>query len=114
MCILEVMSRPEPGTDLEYQIDISFWEAVRGTVRKLTVARLDVCSECRGTGTVGQPQSCTVCGGTGQVTQTSGKMRFNVTCSRCGGTGRVRTLCRVCGGDGRVRRGETIDVRIPA
>jgi len=105
---------PEPGTDLEYQIDISFWEAVRGTVRKLTVARLDVCSECRGTGAVGQPQSCSMCGGTGQVTQTSGKMRFNVTCSRCGGTGRVRTLCRVCGGDGRVRRGETIDVRIPA
>ncbi len=105
---------PEPGTDLEYQIDITFWEAVRGTVRKLTVARLEVCSECRGTGAVGQPQSCSVCGGTGQVTQTSGRMRFNVSCTRCGGTGRVRTICRVCGGDGRVRRAETLDLRIPA
>jgi molecular chaperone DnaJ len=105
---------PEPGTDLEYQIDITFWEAVRGTVRKLTVARLEVCSECRGSGAVGQPQTCSVCGGSGQVTQTSGRMRFNVSCTRCGGTGRVRTLCRVCGGDGRVRRADTIDVRIPA
>src|SRR5262249_40773402 len=32
---------PEPGTDLEYQIEISFWEAVHGTVKKLSIARLD-------------------------------------------------------------------------
>jgi molecular chaperone DnaJ len=29
------------GSSLEYQIEISFWEAVRGTVKKLTIARLD-------------------------------------------------------------------------
>ena len=104
----------EPGTDLEYQIEITFWEAVRGTVKKLTISRLDVCSECHGTGMVGQPQTCTACGGTGQVTQTSGKMRFNLTCTRCGGTGKIRPICRVCGGDGRVRRADTIEIRIPA
>ena len=104
----------EPGTDLEYQIEITFWEAVRGTVKKLTISRLDVCSECHGTGTVGSPQTCTACGGTGQVTQTSGKMRFNLTCTRCGGSGRIRPICRACGGEGRVRRADTIDVRIPA
>jgi molecular chaperone DnaJ len=110
----ETYSRPEPGSSLEYQIEISFWEAVHGTVKKLTIARLDACTECHGSGTVGQPQSCTACGGTGQVTQTSGKMRFNLTCTRCGGTGRLRTMCRACGGEGRVRRAETIEVRIPA
>jgi len=104
----------EPGTDLEYQVDIGFWEAMRGTVRKLTVARLETCPTCHGTGAVGQPQVCSVCGGTGQVTQTSGKMRFNLTCTRCGGSGRIPTICRVCGGEGRVRRADTIDVRIPA
>src|SRR5215469_13496614 len=104
----------EPGTDLEYQIEISFWEAVRGTVKKLTISRMDVCSECHGTGTVGQPQTCTACGGSGQVTQTSGKMRFNLTCTRCGGTGKIRPICRTCGGDGRVRRADTIEIRIPA
>ncbi len=104
----------EQGTDLEYQVDITFWEAMRGTVRKLTVARLETCPTCHGAGTIGQPQVCSVCGGTGQVTQTSGKMRFNLTCTRCGGSGRIPTVCKTCGGDGRVRRAETLDVRIPA
>jgi molecular chaperone DnaJ len=110
----EAASGAEPGSSLEYQIEISFWEAVHGTIKKLTISRLDTCTECRGTGAVGQPQTCTACGGSGQVTQTSGKMRFNLTCTRCGGTGRVRNICRVCGGDGRVRRADTIDIRIPA
>ena len=84
----EAPSHAEPGSSLEYQIEITFWEAVRGTVKKLTIARLDTCTDCHGTGTVGQPQTCTACGGTGQVAQTSGRMRFNLTCTRCGGTGR--------------------------
>ena len=104
----------ESGSDLEYQVEISFWEAVRGAVKKLTITRLDVCSACGGSGAVGAAQACDVCNGTGQVSQTSGKMRFNLACARCGGTGRVRTLCRTCRGEGRVRRAETIDVRIPA
>jgi molecular chaperone DnaJ len=111
----EVATQPQPGSDLEYQIEISFWEAVRGTVKKLTITRLDACVECRGTGSTGGAQQvCTACGGTGHTTQTSGRMRFNITCSRCGGTGRLRTICRACGGEGRVRRAETLEVRIPA
>jgi len=110
----EADTQVEPGSSLEYQIEISFWEAVRGTIKKLTISRLDTCTECRGTGASGAPQTCTACGGSGQVTQTSGKMRFNLTCSRCGGSGRTRNMCRSCGGDGRVRRADTIEVRIPA
>ncbi len=108
-------AQPESGSDLEYQIEISFWEAVRGTVKKLSITRLDVCSACRGSGAVGSAeQVCGSCNGSGHLTQTSGRMRFNITCSRCGGTGRLRTVCRTCGGEGRVRRAEAIDVRIPA
>jgi molecular chaperone DnaJ len=104
----------EAGGDLEYQIEIDFWDAVRGAVKKLQVTRLDACENCHGTGAMGSPQTCTTCGGTGSIQQTAGKMRFNVPCSRCGGTGKLRTACRVCGGEGRVRRAETIEVRIPA
>jgi molecular chaperone DnaJ len=104
----------EPGADLEYQISIGFWEAVRGTVKKLTIAHLENCGTCGGSGTSGAPQACSACGGTGQVAQTSGKMRFKVTCTRCGGAGRVGIPCPSCSGEGRVRRSETIDVRIPA
>ena len=104
----------EPGGDLEYQIEIGFWDAVRGAVMKLQVTRLDACETCHGTGAVGTPQTCPTCNGTGSIQQTAGKMRFNVPCNRCGGTGKLRTPCRVCGGEGRVRKTESIDVRIPA
>jgi molecular chaperone DnaJ len=103
----------EPGNDLEYQIEIDFWDAVRGAVKKLTITRLDSCEICKGTGAVGTPQTCSSCSGTGTIQQVAGKMRFNVPCTRCGGTGKLRTSCKTCGGEGRVRRTETIDVRIP-
>jgi molecular chaperone DnaJ len=104
----------EAGGDLEYQIEIDFWDAVRGAVKKLSITRLDTCETCHGTGAVGSPQACPVCHGTGTIQQNAGKMKFNVPCTRCGGTGKLRTACKTCGGEGRVRRTETIDVRIPA
>jgi len=104
----------EPGGDLEYQIEIDFWDSVHGAVKKLQITRMDACETCHGTGAVGSPQTCPTCNGSGSVQQTAGKMRFNVPCSRCGGTGKLRTPCRTCGGEGRMRRTETIDVRIPA
>jgi molecular chaperone DnaJ len=104
----------EAGTDLEYQIDITFAEAMRGTVKKLSFTRLDVCNVCHGAGVApGDEKVCPTCHGSGQVTQVSGKMRFQISCSRCGGTGRLRTMCRNCGGEGRLSRMETLDVRIP-
>ena len=103
----------EPGGDLEYQVEIDFWDAVRGAVKKLQITRLDTCETCHGTGAIGSPQTCPVCHGTGTVQQAAGKMRFNVPCTRCGGTGKIRTPCPTCHGEGRVRRAETIEVRIP-
>jgi molecular chaperone DnaJ len=104
----------EPGGDLEYQIEIDFWDAVRGAVKKLSITRLDTCETCHGTGAIGSPQTCPTCNGSGTIQQSAGKMRFNVPCPRCGGTGKLRTPCKTCGGEGRIRRTETIDVRIPA
>src|SRR5271155_3230419 len=104
----------EPGGDLEYELEIDFWDAVRGAVKKIQITRMDTCETCHGTGAVGTPQTCPTCKGTGSVQQTAGKMKFNVPCTRCGGTGKLRTACPTCGGEGRVRRTESIDVRIPA
>lgn len=103
----------EAGEDLEFQIDISFAEAMRGTIKKLSITRLDVCNVCHGTGVAGEEKVCPTCGGSGQVTEVSGKMRFEITCSRCGGTGKLRSVCKNCGGEGRVARVDTLEVRIP-
>ena len=90
----------EAGTDLEFHIDITFAEAMRGTVKKLSITRLDNCNVCHGSGVMqGDEKVCPTCGGSGTVQQTSGKMRFQVPCSRCGGTGRLQTICKTCGGE---------------
>ncbi|HJZ65139.1 MAG TPA: molecular chaperone DnaJ [Candidatus Acidoferrum sp.] len=109
-----VQEEAEEGADLEYRIEIDFWEAVRGVVKKIQITRLDACQTCHGTGAIGSPQTCPTCNGTGTVQQQAGKMRFNVPCTRCGGIGKLRTACKTCGGEGRIRHNETIDVRIPA
>jgi molecular chaperone DnaJ len=104
----------EPGADLEYQVDITFGEAMHGAVKKLNITHLEVCPICHGAGFApGEEKTCPTCNGTGQVTQMSGKMRFQITCARCGGRGKLRTLCSNCGGEGRVPRVETLEVRIP-
>jgi len=104
----------EPGGDLEYQIEIDFWDAVRGAVKKLTITRLDACDTCHGTGAIGSAQTCPTCHGSGTIQQAAGKMKFNVPCTRCGGTGIIRKVCPTCSGEGRLRKTESIDVRIPA
>lgn len=110
----EPSREPRRGDDLEYEVEIGFWDSIRGTVRKLTVSRLDACSACNSTGATGAPTTCPACQGRGTVTQQTGRMRFNLTCTRCHGSGRTRILCKHCQGEGRLARAETLEVRIPA
>lgn len=104
--------QPEPGTDLEYQVRVGFWEAIRGSVMRLNITRLDTCGTCGGKGYQEAPGVCPECNGGGQVTQSAGRMKFNTTCPRCGGTGRQRTMCPMCHGQGVVNRTEPLEVRI--
>src|SRR5437016_4946304 len=71
---------PQPGTDLEYQVNVPFWSAIKGTVMKLNVNRQDTCAQCHGRGKVGAVGTCPNCKGSGQVTQMSGNMKFNMAC----------------------------------
>jgi len=105
---------PEPGTDLEYQVNVPFWTAIRGGVMRLNISRQDVCSQCHGQGSLESPGKCPECGGTGQITQTGGRMKFNVQCPRCHGTGKNLTTCPTCHGEGTVTKTEPLEVRIKA
>ena len=105
---------PEKGGDLEYVMDIDFWQAIKGTQARLSITRYDVCATCHGTGSTGTGEvTCPQCKGTGNVSQMAGAMKFNLSCPRCGGSGKLRNACPTCGGDGRVTRTETVEVRIP-
>src|SRR6202049_2316761 len=103
---------PEPGSDLEYQVNVPFWTAIRGGVMRLNITRRDVCATCHGAGYIESPGKCPECGGTGQVTQTGGRMKFNVTCPRCHGTGKNISTCSTCHGEGTVEKTEPLEVRI--
>ena len=105
---------PEPGTDLEYQVNVPFWTAIRGGVMRLNISRQDICSQCHGQGFLESPGKCPECGGTGQITQTGGRMKFNVQCPRCHGTGKNLATCPTCHGEGTVSKTELLEVRIKA
>jgi molecular chaperone DnaJ len=105
---------PEEGADLEYQVNVPFWTAIRGGVMRLNISRQDVCSNCHGQGYIEAPGKCPECDGTGQITQTGGRMKFNVPCPSCHGTGKNISTCAVCHGEGTVTRTDPIEVRIKA
>src|SRR5258708_2621346 len=77
-----VEEEAEAGGALEYKLEIDFWDAVRGGVKKLQITRMDSCEVCHGTGAIGSPQTCPTCNGSGSIQQAAGKMRFNVPCTR--------------------------------
>src|SRR3954469_21070049 len=105
-------SGPEPGSDLEYQVTVPFWTAIRGGVMKLNVTRNETCANCRGAGRLEGSGPCPQCHGSGQVTQMGGRMKFNMQCPACGGTGKAQSVCPACGGQGVVNRVEPLEVRI--
>jgi molecular chaperone DnaJ len=105
---------PQKGTDLEYGLNIDFWQAIKGTQVKLNITRQEACATCGGTGTrAGANTVCPECNGSGNVTQQAGAMKFSLTCPRCEGTGRLRNKCATCAGDGRISTTESVEVRIP-
>lgn len=105
---------PQKGSDIEYGLNIDFWEAIRGTQARLNIAHQETCTTCNGTGIRrGADVVCPECNGSGSVTQTAGAMRFSLTCPRCEGSGRLRNRCATCHGDGRISAMETVEVRIP-
>jgi len=105
---------PEKGADLEYGLNIGFWQAIRGTQAKIEITRYDQCPTCHGTGgNEAGSAACPQCNGTGNVTQMAGNMKFNLTCPRCNGKGRLKNVCPTCHGDGRLAHSEIVEVRIP-
>ena len=105
---------PQPGSDLEYAINVDFWRAIKGTQVRLNVNHQVVCASCRGTGSGGGNRIvCPSCNGSGHVSQQAGSMRFNLSCPRCDGAGQIRDVCPACRGEGHISSTEPVEVRIP-
>ena len=107
--------RPQ-GRDLEYQISMSFDDALKGLRTLIAYDRMELCRSCRGSGkaSTGQAGTCTLCRGTGKLAQMRGRTRLLTDCHRCGGTGSNSQPCPSCSGQGRTRSPTRLEVRIPA
>ena len=46
---------PEKGGDLEYVMDIDFWQAIKGTQARLNITRYEICDTCHGSGVDRRP-----------------------------------------------------------
>lgn len=57
----------QPARDSEAEIMVTLEEAVRGSVRPITVRRNVPCRECQGTGRVRVRRICPICGGEGRI-----------------------------------------------
>ena len=107
---------PQRGSDLQYEIQITFEEAVYGADKKITVPRLSRCESCNGSGCESGSgrKTCTRCGGSGQVTASQGFFSIRQACPSCGGSGQViEKPCKKCHGAGRVQVRKTLQIHIP-
>ena len=108
---------PRRGRDLQYNLDLSLEQAVRGDRVEIRVPTLAACEECDGSGAKPgtSPSRCAECDGRGQVRVSQGFFSLQQTCPRCHGAGRLVTdPCRACSGRGRVERRKTLSVEVPA
>lgn len=108
---------PRRGSDLRYNLELTFEEAAFGTETQIQIPRNDSCGACQGSGSAPgtQPTTCPGCHGTGQVTYQQGFFSVARTCGRCRGAGRiVTTPCTTCKGHGVVPTERKLQLKIPA
>jgi len=110
-------NRVRRGSDLRYNMTIDFMEAAFGTEKTISIPKLSVCNECKGSGCEegSSPETCSHCHGSGQFIQSQGFFKVKTTCPYCKGQGRViSNPCRKCRGAGRVEITRKVQVKIPA
>lgn len=111
---------PVRGSDLRYDLSITFEEAAFGKDTMIKVPRDEICTECGGTGAAKgtSPETCPDCNGTG-MRQTITKTPFGTIsnarpCERCRGTGKIiKSPCSHCNGKGKVRVEKDVRLNIP-
>ncbi|WP_455378570.1 molecular chaperone DnaJ [Petrachloros mirabilis] len=110
-------NRAERGNDLQYNLEITFEEAVYGKEVKLKIPRWESCGDCKGTGakSAASVKTCGSCKGAGQIRLQQGFFSISRPCGQCQGTGHIITEpCPACQGRQRVYRERTIAVHVPA
>jgi molecular chaperone DnaJ len=108
---------PQRGSDLRYDLEISFEQSASGTETVIQIPRRESCESCHGSGSApgSPPATCPQCRGTGQLRYQQGFFTVARTCGQCRGAGRVITkACATCHGEGAIEQMRKLTVKIPA
>lgn len=109
--------RPQRGSDLRYNLELTLEEAVFGKQLEIKVPTLVTCDICHGSGAKPgtEPETCTTCEGHGEIRMQQGFFSIQQTCPNCHGSGKMITQkCPHCYGQGRRQEQKTLSVKIPA
>lgn len=104
------------GSDLRYDLEIDFEEAIFGSKRELAYPVMETCGDCKGSGAAAgsKRETCSGCGGAGTQVTSNGFFQMRQTCRSCGGSGEVVTNpCKPCRGEGRTKDKRTLTLKIP-
>jgi molecular chaperone DnaJ len=105
------------GSDLRFDLEIDFEEAVLGSEREVQIPVLESCRTCSGSGAEAgsKRERCRQCNGRGEVVSSRGFFQVRQTCPVCQGTGEVIAKpCRECRGEGRTKVRRSLQLKIPA
>ncbi|WP_040195035.1 molecular chaperone DnaJ [Clostridium culturomicium] len=112
---------PRKGADLEYDLTLTFEEAMTGCEKEIKVTRREKCETCGGSGAKAgtSPKTCSKCGGRGRIQVQRrtplGVMSTTTTCDACHGEGKIiEEPCQTCKGSGKERKTRSITINIPA
>ncbi len=108
--------RARRGSDLRYDMSLTFEEAATGVNTKIKIPRQEFCAACNGTGAKAGTGvvACQTCAGRGQLAYQQGFFTITRTCPACQGAGQiVKERCIECRGQGRVEKERIIELRIP-
>jgi molecular chaperone DnaJ len=108
---------PTRGSDLRFDLEISFEESFAGTETTIQIPREEHCDTCKGSGASPGTarEQCPQCRGSGQLRYQQGFLVVARTCGQCRGTGQViKTPCVTCRGTGLVTKDRRVTVKIPA
>jgi len=104
------------GSNLRYDIEIPFQDAVFGSKVEIAYSRNETCSSCHGSGASGGSgrKVCPSCAGSGQVRRSQGFFSIASPCPTCNGEGFVIDHpCKECAGAGTLKKRQKIMVTIP-
>jgi molecular chaperone DnaJ len=108
---------PQRGSDLRYDLEITFEESATGAETTIQIPREEACETCKGSGAAAgtSPETCSQCRGSGQLRYQQGFLTVARPCPNCRGTGKtIAKHCQACRGAGRISKERKLTVKIPA